>query len=119
MNYPQKSLSNKEIRQAKSDDNDIRMIVEPLQSGSRPGSKQWQAVNQKFRGLLQEWDKLQLDEHGILYCKTSQLTQLLLPAKFKHIVLRELHNKVGHQGLDWTTSIIRDSFFLSTDAEGH
>lgn len=105
------SLSKEEIRQAQSDDQDIKVIVEHLQSGSRPGSKQWRAVKPKFRGLIREWDKLQLDEHGILYRKTSQRTQLVLPAKFKHIVLRELHDEMGHQGLDRTTSLIRDRFF--------
>lgn len=35
----------------------------------------------------------------------------MLPAKFKHIVLRELHDEMGHQGLDRTTSLIRDRFF--------
>ncbi len=60
-----------------------------------------------------EWDKLVLDEYGILHRKISQRMQLVLPAQFKSIVLMELHDEMGHQGLDRTTSLIKDCFFLA------
>ncbi len=59
------------------------------------------------------WDKLVLDEYGILHRKISQRMQLVLPAQFKSIVLKELHDEMGHQGLDRTTSLIKDCFFLA------
>ncbi|RXN13837.1 Retrovirus-related Pol poly from transposon [Labeo rohita] len=105
-----KPLSKEEIRQAQKDDKDIGVIVEHLQAGSRP-PLQWRSVNSPSKVLLREWDKLKLDEHGILCRQTSQRTQLVLPTQFKRIVLKELHDEMGHQGLDRTTSLITDRFF--------
>lgn len=34
-----------------------------------------------------------------------------LPERYKTVVLKELHNETGHQGIDRTTSLIRDRFF--------
>lgn len=65
----------------------------------------------KRRCLLQEWDKLDLDENGILHRKTVVRTQLVLPEEYKPTVLKELHDEMGHQGVDLTTSLIRDRFF--------
>lgn len=61
--------------------------------------------------LLREWDKLILDDNDILYHKTGQRTQLVLPGKFKCTVLQMLHNKMGHQGVDRTSNLVRDTFF--------
>ncbi len=66
-----KSLSKEEIRQAQKDDKDIRVISEHLQAGSRP-PQQWRSVNSPAKVLLREWEKLKLDEHGILFRQTSQ-----------------------------------------------
>ncbi|KAL0185703.1 hypothetical protein M9458_019063, partial [Cirrhinus mrigala] len=110
-NESYKSLSKEEIRQAQRDDKDVIEIIDCLQSESRPSSKQWRSANPTVRGLMREWDKLMLDEYGILHRKTSQRMQLVLPAQFKSTVLRELHDEMGHQGLDRTTSLIRDRFF--------
>lgn len=43
--------------------------------------------------------------------KTNTRTQLILLAKYKQHVLRELHDNMGHQGLDRTMSLIRERFY--------
>ncbi len=63
------------------------------------------------RGMMRRWNKLILDEDGILRRKTAQRTQLVLSAEFRKIALEELHDKMGHQGVDRTTSLVRDRFF--------
>ncbi len=106
-------LSKEEIRQAQKDDKDIRVISEHLQAESRP-PQQWSSVNSPAKAsslLLREWEKLKLDEHGILFRQTSQRKQLVLPMQFKRTVLREMHDEMGHQGLNRTTSLIRVNFF--------
>ena len=65
----------------------------------------------KRRCLLQEWDKLDLDENGILHRKTVVRMQLVLPEEYKPTVLKELYGEMCHQGVDLTTSLIRDIFF--------
>lgn len=73
-----KPMSKEEIRQTQKDDNDIRVIIEHLQVGSRP-PQQWRSVYSLYKVLLREWVKLKLDEHGIKFCQPSQRKQLVLP----------------------------------------
>lgn len=54
---------------------------------------------------------MNIDEDGILRRKTATKMQLVLPGVFQSTVLRELHYKMGRQGIDRTTSLVRDSFF--------
>ena len=63
------------------------------------------------KSLLREWERLHIDEDGILRRKISSKTQLVLPEMYKSVVLRELHDEMGHQGIDRTTSLIRERFF--------
>lgn len=42
---------------------------------------------------------------------TANNIQLVLPEKYKATVLKQLHDEMGHQGIDRTTSLVRDRFF--------
>lgn len=50
---------------------------------------------------------------NVLYRKTANRKQLVLPEKYTVLstVLKELHDEMGHQGVDRTTSLIRDRFY--------
>lgn len=61
--------------------------------------------------LFREWDKLAIDESGILYRKTTNRKQLVLPKQHRSTVFKKLHNEMGHQGVDRTVSLIRDRFY--------
>ncbi|KAJ8010194.1 hypothetical protein DPEC_G00072460 [Dallia pectoralis] len=104
-------LSKEEIRRAQREDKDTGLVIHHLQSGAKPSSKQWKSAGPAAKGLMREWEKLILDEDGILQRRSAQRTQLVLPTEFRKIALEELHDKMGHQGVDRTTSLIRDRFF--------
>lgn len=63
------------------------------------------------RRLLYEFNKLEVD-NGILYRKTKQHRQLVLPEQLKPLVLKSLHNDMGHVGA------IRLSILLVKDSIG-
>ncbi len=65
----------------------------------------------KGKCLLCSWDKLFIGDDGILRRRTTTRTQLVLPANYKQRVLKELHDNMGHQGLDRTMSLIRERFY--------
>lgn len=108
---PARPMTKEEIMRAQREDKDIQFIIHHLQSGIKPSSKQLRSVGSTANGMMRGWDKLMLDEDGILRRKTAQRTQLVLPAEFRKIALEELHDKMGHQGVDRTTSLVRDRFF--------
>ena len=61
--------------------------------------------------LLHEWNLLKVDENGILYRCTKNRSQLVLPAKFQELILKQLHDEMGHQGAERVTSLVRDRFY--------
>lgn len=54
---------------------------------------------------------ISFDEDGVLHRKTVPRMQLVRPEIYKSTVLRQLHDEMGHQGVERTTSLVRDRFF--------
>lgn len=61
--------------------------------------------------LLREWQRLHLDEDGILRRKTNSRTQLVVPEKLKPLIYQQLHEEMGHLGADRMISLARERFF--------
>ena len=101
-----------EIRQAQKDDKNIGPIIQFKLKDIKPSGHELSAFSMQSKSLLREWERLNIDEDGILHRKTAIKTQLVLPEIYKSSVLKELHDEMGHQGIDQTTSLIRerDSF---------
>ncbi|KAL6483870.1 hypothetical protein MHYP_G00087420 [Metynnis hypsauchen] len=106
---PIKPLSKTEIQQAQAVDTDIGTIIDYIRSGEKPLSQQLRTLNSATKGLVREWDKLVLNEDDLLYRRTGQRQQLVLPRKFRGMVLQMLHNEMGHQGVDRTSSLKKPS----------
>lgn len=65
--------------------------------------------------LLRESRKLELKD-GLLYRVKEkmcgkQIKQLVLPARYRPMVLRSLHDECGHMGVERTTELIKDRFY--------
>ncbi|KAJ0016367.1 hypothetical protein NQD34_014657 [Periophthalmus magnuspinnatus] len=69
------------------------------------------AENEQVRILLREWQRLVLDEDGLLWRKTSGRTQLVVPESMKPLVYRYLHEEMGHLGADRMVALARERFF--------
>uniref|UniRef100_A0A3P9MR97 Gypsy retrotransposon integrase-like protein 1 n=1 Tax=Oryzias latipes TaxID=8090 RepID=A0A3P9MR97_ORYLA len=109
-----KSITQLTIDQINADqrkDQIIGVIIHHKLAGQKPTSSQLKGLSPKVTCLLREWDKLHIDETGVLYRETLNRKQLVLPEKHKNKVLQELHNEMGHQGVDRTTSLVRDRFY--------
>lgn len=104
-------LSVDEIRQAQCNDDHIGPILQFKMSDRKPTRHMFKTLSEQSKCLLRSWDKLILGDNGILHRKMNTQTQLVLPAKYKQHVLKELHDNMGHQGLDRTMSLIRERFY--------
>lgn len=68
-----------------------------------------------LRLICREAPKLQLRD-GLLYRVKQTVTgkdikQLVLPVRFRSIVLRSLHDECGHLGIERTTELLKDRFY--------
>uniref|UniRef100_A0A3B3Q8H6 Gypsy retrotransposon integrase-like protein 1 n=1 Tax=Paramormyrops kingsleyae TaxID=1676925 RepID=A0A3B3Q8H6_9TELE len=100
-----------EIIQAQKNDDHIGPVLQIKLSDKKPTGYLFKTLSAKSKCLLHSWEKLHLGDDGILRRKTNTRTQLVLPAKYKQHVLRELHDNMGHQGLDRTMSLIGERFY--------
>uniref|UniRef100_A0A3B3IJJ6 Gypsy retrotransposon integrase-like protein 1 n=2 Tax=Oryzias latipes TaxID=8090 RepID=A0A3B3IJJ6_ORYLA len=77
---------------------------------------QWPRFNKRnwrddISVLTREMKKLFVDEDGILYRKSATKVQLVLPKVFHQVVFKELHEEMGHLGVERTLGLIRDRFY--------
>lgn len=106
-----KKLSAGEISQAQKNDKDIGPIMQYKANDLKPSLQDMSTLSVQSKCLLREWERLHIDEHGVLTRKTTNKKQLVLPEVYKATVLKELHDEMGHQGTDRTTTLIRERFY--------
>ncbi len=62
------------------------------------------------RKMMHEWTRLHIED-GVLYRKTAERRQLVLPASFKSLVLKHLRDYMGHVGTERVLSLARQRFY--------
>lgn len=75
---------------------------------------QWPLLRDRRDGisaLIREKTKLYVNKDGILYRKSVTRNQLVLPTVFHPLIYKELHEEMGHFGVERTLSLIRDRFY--------
>ena len=78
--------------------------------GRHPTKREKEKELYQTKLLLYEWDHLSVDTDGILRRHKGPRTQIILPKKFHPLVLKELHEKMGHLGVDRTLHLARERF---------
>lgn len=105
------SLTPEKIKQDQESDPHVGPVLQCKVSGVKLPYLELKHLSAQSRCLFREFEKLEVDERGVLWRKTARRKQLVIPTELKPTVLRELHNEMGHQGFDRTLSLIRDRFF--------
>ncbi|KAI3352072.1 hypothetical protein L3Q82_020890 [Scortum barcoo] len=92
---PLQEISHDELVQAQKEDPTIGPVVKLKETNDRLTDDIRRSVHGPARKLLHEWKQLHL-EGGVLYRRTPERKQLVLPQKYQSVVLKHLHNKMGH-----------------------
>ena len=104
------TISGDELAKSQRDDPAISQIVRLKQTSNTLTSEMRRAVSGPARKLLHEWGKLHFKD-GVLYRKTSQRNQLVLPDQYQPMVLKHLHDDMGHLGTERVLGLARDRFY--------
>lgn len=99
-----------DIRKAQEDDPVIKEVLHWKRGPGRPTAEEKRELSKDARKLMHEWNRLTLDG-GILYRQTGSRRQLVLPQQFKTVVLKHLHNDMGHVGADKVIQLVRERFY--------
>uniref|UniRef100_A0A3B3HHQ1 Gypsy retrotransposon integrase-like protein 1 n=1 Tax=Oryzias latipes TaxID=8090 RepID=A0A3B3HHQ1_ORYLA len=104
------SIRTSDIRAAQQEDPAIKEVVSLKLKAWTPKEKEKRSMCKQTRRLLYEWSKLEV-ENGLLYRKTGQNRQLVLPEKLKLVVLKSLHDDMGHIGSEKVIHLARERFY--------
>lgn len=105
------TINIKELKLAQENDPVIGRVMEWKRKEQRPSRTEKKQETRGVQSLLNKWNELKLTETGLLYRYTKTRKQLVLPTKYIPLVLTELHNEMGHIGVDKTTDLIRQRFY--------
>jgi len=99
-----------DIRDAQSGDENICEVVKLKKSGWSPKDKDRSSISIGTRRLIHEWNRLTLKKE-ILYRESGPNQQLVLPKTLTPIVLKHLHNDMGHIRADKVIHLARQRFY--------
>lgn len=110
-------MSRQDLMTAHAQNPLIESTIQALKCGKWPD-------NPELLPMKREMGKLVMT-HGLLHRVSTSHTgekthQLVLPAKFKAVVLKSIHDDLGHLGIERVTDMIRSRFLwpkMSTDVE--
>lgn len=98
------------IETAQKDDDSIHEVITLKKRGWSPTDKGTKQMSINTRRLIHEWNRLRLD-NDILYRQTAQYNQLVLPLSLRSVVLKHLHDDMGHVGADKVIHLARQRFY--------
>lgn len=107
---PLSALDHDELVKAQRTDSAIGPVIKLKEASATLTDESRRAAKGTTKKIMHEWSKLQI-ENGLLYRKTSQRSQLVLPAQYKPIVLHQLHNNMGHVGVERVLNLARERFY--------
>jgi len=104
-----------ELRRLQKEDAAITRAMHYLSRKTPPSRAERQAESPETLKMLKHWKRLSIKE-GILHrsFKTpgqQQRFQLVIPKKKNNLVLQQLHDNMGHQGVERTTQLARERYF--------
>ncbi|MEW8546336.1 MAG: RNase H-like domain-containing protein, partial [Candidatus Thiodiazotropha sp.] len=110
------SIDSSILSKAQDDDSAIGPVKEMVRQNRRPAIKDLKRYAPDSKILLREWSKLSIDSDGLLRRVISQpkegiIRQLVLPTKYQSLVMKELHDEMGHLGHERVLALARDRFY--------
>ncbi|KAI4882368.1 hypothetical protein NFI96_008891, partial [Prochilodus magdalenae] len=103
-------ISHGELYKAQQEDPAIKEILKLKEAGAVLNSDTKRALHGASKKLSYEWSKLHLED-GLLYRRTVGRRQLVLPTTYKQMVLKHLHDEMGHVGTERVLCLVRERFY--------
>ena len=83
-----------------------------LLEGKQPRANLRAKESPDTRTLLHEWHKLSIDADGVMRRNNGKNNNQVIPQrKFHSMVLKELHDNMGHIGAESVLNLARDRFY--------
>ena len=111
LNLKPSSLKVIDLTKAQIEDRNISKIIQLKQADSKPSPKQHKVTHPELRQYMYEFDNLFLSKDGLLCRRIGNHEQVVLPQSLCRLVYEELHENMGHLGLDRVYQLAKDRFY--------
>ncbi|XP_016323325.1 uncharacterized protein LOC107673957 [Sinocyclocheilus anshuiensis] len=100
-----------ELRQFQDADPTISVLKSFWDKKRKPTNRERKHLSRPLRMLLKQWDKIQ-EKEGLMYRTiddvfNGECQQLLLPTCLVEMVLRSVHDQMGHQSVKRTLALLK------------
>ena len=99
-----------DVRGAQHEDKAIEEVMKFKSRGKNPTKTDRESVSSEARRLMGEWSRLFI-QNGVLYRQAGPHKQLVVPTKFRPLVLKYLHDDMGHVGVEKVLHLMRERFY--------
>ena len=103
-------VSREDLKQAQQSDAVVGPVYRAVVAGSRPGKKEWLEFSSLSRVLMRSFGKLKVKD-GVLCRETVNFKQIVLPQCYYNLVYEELHQKMGHVGVEKVCDLAQRRFY--------
>lgn len=107
---PLRVIEPDELLEAQRSDPTMKEVIILKESNVSPTDGIRRSLKGPACKLLRDWDRLYI-EKGILYRRTLERKQLVLPLNYQSMVLKHLHDRMGHVGIERILHLVRERFY--------
>ena len=111
-----------DIKSAQASDQVVRRVSDLIQRGQRLTTGERKRELSETQLLLHEWDNLSRDKDDVLRRHKGTRSQIIVPRQLRPLILKELHENMGHLGVDRTQDLAKERFYwphMQRDVEHH
>ncbi len=119
------AYSQQDIQELQQNDPNISRVYKFLQKNVKPDIKEYCKDPPIVQKIMSKWNQLEI-KNGIIYrnitLKEFSKLVILLPQSLVPVILHQLHDKLGHQGIERTTKLVRERCYwptLANDVENY
>ena len=102
------------LQEMQNDDPTIRKVKELLEADHKPRYGAYKNDTKDVKQLISKWDQLVVEEDVLkrtIEQDGEEQKVIILPKALTTMVMEQLHDKTGHQGIERTTQLIRQRFY--------
>ena len=103
-------VSHVDLVHIQKEDKIVGPVYKAVLMDSRPDRNMWKNLERKTRVLMQQFNKLVI-ENGVLIRQTATTKQIILPEAFHSLVYTELHEKMAHLCPDKVIELAQQRFY--------
>ena len=110
-----------QLLQKQLEDEVVGPVLKAVGRGVRPARAEWKELTRNAKLLMKNFPKLFVKE-GVLLRKTAKHVQIVLPEAYHQMVYVELHEKLGHLGVEKVVDLAQQRFYwprMATDIKNH